>query len=189
MVISRLLMLGVICYAFHLRADDDRYAAVSGDYQNHNYGYALTIPGGLRGFKPKPPAPVHGIFIPLAEGQDARIDVNANYNTLEYKSVPEASAGENEWFVERCVDSPRTLSKPATLGSMAAISTEVRCMERGSRGSVVLDSIVAIGPAATDYMTAVVYSVSLISIDKRYLNDKKVYDRIVRSFKLTEPKR
>jgi len=51
MVISRLLMLGVICYAFHLRADDDRYAAVSGDYQNHNYGYAVTIPGGLRGFK------------------------------------------------------------------------------------------------------------------------------------------
>jgi hypothetical protein len=167
---------------------DDRYVAVSGDYRNHSYGYAVTIPGGLRGFKSKPPAPVHGIFIPLAGGQDAKIDINAKYNTLEYKSVPEASQEENAWFVERYVDTPRIVSKSATLGSMAAISTEVRCLERGSRRSVVLDSIVAIGPATTDYMTAVVYSLSLTSIDKRYLNDKKVYDRIVRSFKLTEAK-
>ena len=187
MVISRVLVLAICCASQMLLADDG-YVAVSGDYQNHNYGYAVTIPEGLRGFKSKPPAPVHGIFIPLPGGQDAKIDINANYNTLEYKSVPEASAEENAWFVERCVDSPRTVSKPATLGAMAAISTEVRCMERGSKRSVVLDSIVAIGPAATDYMTAVVYSVSLISIDKRYFNDKKVYDRIVRSFKLTEVK-
>lgn len=51
-----------------------------------------------------------------------------------------------------------------------------------------LDSIIAIGPAATDYMSAVVYSVSLISTEKRHRNDAKVYDRVVRSFKVIDVK-
>ena len=187
-VIFRWLLLTVIACAPAPLISDDGYAAVSGHYQNSPYAYEVTIPQGLRGFKAKPPAPVHGIFIPLTEGQDAKIDVNAAYNTLEYHSLPEASAGENEWFVERCTNSPRTVSKPATLGSMAAISTEISCVERRSGRSVVLDSIVAVGPAATDYMMAVVYSVSLISTEKRHRDDAKVYDRVVRSFKLTDVK-
>ena len=187
MVIYRVLVLAICCASQMLFADDG-YVPVSGDYQNHNYGYAVTIPGGLRGFKPKPPAPVHGIFIPLSEGQDAKIDMNANYNTLEYHSLSEASTGENEWFVERCADSPRMVSKPTLLGSMAAISTKVSCNERGTRRSIVLDNVVAIRPTAADYMTTVVYSVTLISTEKRHREDAKVYDCVVRSFKLTEAK-
>jgi hypothetical protein len=182
------LFLVAISCAPPLLAAEDQYAVVSGRYENRQYAYAVLIPAGLRGYKPKPPAPVHGIFIPLTEGQEARIDVNAVYNTLEYHSLPEASAGENQWFLERCAESPRTVSKPTTLGSMAAISTKVSCNERGTRRSVVLESVVAIRPTAGDYMMTVVYSVTLISSEKRHREDARAYDRVVRSFKLTEVK-
>lgn len=86
-VIFRRLLLAVIACAPAPLISDEGYATVSGHYQNRQYAYDVTIPQGLRGFKPKPPAPVNGIFIPLTEGQGAKIYVNAAYNTLEYHSL------------------------------------------------------------------------------------------------------
>jgi hypothetical protein len=183
------LIVAVLCCTSQVLAADDQYAVVSTGYENHQYEYSVMIPDGFRGFKAKPPAPDNGFFIPLTEGRSAKIDVDANYNTLEYKSVREAASGENAWFVERCASGLRTVSNPTTLGSMAAIFIEVSCMERGSSRSLVLDSVVALRPTNSDYITTVVYSVSLISTQKRHRDDKRVYDRVVRSFKLSEATR
>src|SRR5438874_12309078 len=36
-----------------------------GEYRNPEYGYAFTIPSGLRAYSDPPPAPHHGVAIPL----------------------------------------------------------------------------------------------------------------------------
>jgi len=68
----------VVYCAPQIFAADNRYADVFGHYENRQYRYAVMIPEGFHGSQAKPPAPAHGFFIPLADSQDARIDVDAN---------------------------------------------------------------------------------------------------------------
>jgi hypothetical protein len=168
---------------------DDRYADVPRNYENNQYGYTVIIPEGFRGYKPRPPAPVHGFFIPLTEDPSSKIDVDASYNTLEYKSGREAAVGETAWFFERCGADWRTVSGPMVLGPLPAIHTEITCKAQGSSDNLVLENVVAIRQATPDYILAVVYSVNLISAEKRLPQDRRVYEQILRSFQLSEGKR
>jgi hypothetical protein len=169
---------------------DDALTEVSGRYENRAYAYAVTIPSGLRAYKPKPPAPVHGIFIRLpAEGGDSRIDVNASYNTSDYKSVREASQAETGWFVKRCGGSIQTASNPSSLGSLPAVHTSITCLSGGASGSnPVLDGVVALRQATPDQTPGIIYSVVLTTTQQRYAEGRKVLEHVVRSFQLAEVK-
>jgi hypothetical protein len=89
---------------------DDGYTQFLRRYQNPTYAFSAAIPSGLVGSKTKPPAPAHGFFIELPGRPEARIDVNADYNTLDYVSGSDASAGETRWFVKQCSSEVRTES-------------------------------------------------------------------------------
>lgn len=166
---------------------EDRYAEFAGRYENPTYAYSAAIPAGLVGSKTKPPAPAHGFFIELPGRPEARIDVNADYNTMDYASGRDASAGETQWFVKQCSSDVRIASAMTTLGSLPAIRTIIHCRGRGS--SIVLDSVVALGgAAAADHMSAVLYNVSLMTSQEQYLADQKIFEQVLRSFQISKTK-
>lgn len=185
-----LLIPVFVFFASQTLTPDDRYAEVPSHYENRQYGYIVTIPEGTRGYKPKPPAPNHGFFIPLAEDETSKIEIDASYNTLEYKSIRAAGTGESDWFIERCGADWQSESDPATLGRLEAIHTQVKCKGKGSGRNLVLDSVVAIRQTTADYITAVIYSVTLISTSnaKKHTDDLRVFEQVLRSFQLSEAK-
>lgn len=181
------LFLAIACFVSRMLMGDEAFAEVAGRYENKAYAYAVIIPDGLKGYKPAPPAPVHGILIRLAAESDSRIEVDASYNTLEYRSVREASVGDTEWFVKRCGGSWRAESDPTTLGSLPALHIKITCIQGGGNSShTVLDGVIAIRQTPANQMLGVIYSVTLETTEQRYADDKKVYEQILRSFKLSE---
>jgi hypothetical protein len=52
---------------------------------NQNYGFAITIPPGVRAWRSAPPNPNHGILITL--GPDRRIYASASFDVLELGST------------------------------------------------------------------------------------------------------
>jgi hypothetical protein len=176
----------MVCCGPQMLPSEDGYIQFSGRYESPAYAYSAAIPAGLVASKVKPPAPVHGFFIPLPGRPEARIDVNAYYNTLDYPSNHEASAGDAEWFVKQCSSDVKTESEMTILGSLPAIRTTIHCRRRAS--NLVFESVVALreAPRASDRMSAVIYSVSLMTSGERYLADKKTYEQILGSFQLSK---
>jgi hypothetical protein len=178
----------LVCCVPALLKSEDRYAEFAGRYENQTFAYSAAIPGGLVGSKTKPPAPAHGFFIELPGRPETRIDVNADYNTMDYASGRDASAGETQWFVKQCSSEVRTESAMTTLGSLPAFRTRIRCRRRES--SLLLDSIVALreAPVASERMLAVLYSVSLVTSQEQYLADQKIFEQVLRSFQISRTK-
>jgi hypothetical protein len=64
---------------------------LTGAYVNVDYAYSIIVPAHMRALRPSAPSPQHGIEIPVPDSSLDQIWINAEYNTLLFRSEKAAS--------------------------------------------------------------------------------------------------
>lgn len=157
---------------------EDGLAHEQGPYTNYEYGYYVTIPAGLTGYRSPAPMPQHGFGIDLAKPDNAQAWVDGSYNALEWGSLDEAANETLEYLKDDDVSKITvTQRRDARLSDLRAVRLTAIYQKAGR--SMVSDAIVAFRKERD-----IVYTLRLITTAARYSQDVKVLNQLQKSFRL-----
>lgn len=161
-----------------------RYRAITGTYTNFSYRYEVRVPPGLVGQATRPPAPDHGVHIPLSKSSE--IDMDASYDSMLYGSAAKALDAHVATFWEGCSPATRRLvdEREISLGGLTALRRRVECEGSNAAGTRVLDEVLALHSEPSKSEIGVVYSIQLSADGSSYEESKRILDEVVASFKL-----
>jgi hypothetical protein len=162
-----------------LAADsEDRLAYEQGAYSNIEYGYSVTIPDGLTGYRSAPPMPQHGFGIDLYKPDNAQVWVDGSYNALEWGSLDEAANETLRYLKDDDVSNIRvTRRRYDRLSTLRAVRIEVSYQKAGR--SMIDDEIIAFRQERD-----IVYTLQLTTTSARYSEDVKVLNQLQKTFRL-----
>jgi hypothetical protein len=153
---------------------------VMGQHRNRDYGFTVTIPAGLAGATPPPPAPQHGFSIPLGAARD-RLSVNADYDAALTFSV---DAIASDWAAELQRREPRlklSSQKPVTLDGLDAVESVFDAEPDGAVAHA--RHVIALRPQAGG--VGIVYAIVLeLRAVSKEADD--VFARVANSFRMTD---
>ncbi len=155
------------------------------EYSNPNYGFGVRIPDGHVGHSSPPPMPHHGFGVVLSWEPRVYISFDGSY-TVETRtsltpSVDQVQAQALEWLRE---ESDRVISVRKTttrLGSLPARRHVVYRTCANRPGVFVVDELIA-------SRGTVAFSATLLSVDRRYMNDRDIFERFLGTWHVTEVK-
>ncbi|HEY2964437.1 MAG TPA: hypothetical protein VGJ37_18605 [Pyrinomonadaceae bacterium] len=153
------------------------------NYNNDQYGYALKIPSGFIGVSPPAPWPQHGIEIRLTPNRDAYIVTNAFLSAVDYPSLDAAVDAALKDAEQKHGDLQIVSRQAEQLGTLPAIRVVTRYKQAGSGISVMNETITAIRKARRPE-DGVLYTITLVTAEQRYVNDAKLFTSVVRSWRL-----
>jgi len=150
-----------------------------GAYSNPNYGFAVRIPDGLSGHDDPAPNPHHGFGIALSWEPRSYIAFDGSYNAIGW------SAAEMEtWHLRVLSDeSERVLlvqRETAKLGPLDARRIIVRRTCKGHVGTFVADQTLALSADR-----GIVYSATLVTVERRFERDRVVLGEMLKTWKLS----
>jgi hypothetical protein len=157
---------------------EDGLAHEQGVYFNYEYGYSITIPDGLTGYRSPVPLPQHGIGIHLSKQDCAQVWMDGAYNSLEWGSLKEAAE-----FEVRALKAPNISNIQlmrltyGRLSRLRAVRIVVAYNKSGLQ--MVEDEAVAIRKERD-----IVYTLQLRTTAARYPQDVEVLNQLERSFRL-----
>ena len=154
---------------------------VRGLYSNYDYGYSVSIPKGLSGFRAAAPAPNHGFGIALSENPKSFVWVDASYNAAFWKSFNDAIQAHMEHIKDRGVNVELVQKERTRIASLPAIRFIIE-YNTNSDERMVNEIILAFrtDPGGV----GIVYTVELDSIQSRYRRDRNILAVIHRSWQL-----
>ena len=165
--------------------DSPEMSRFVGEYSNPNYHFGVRIPDGLVGYSSPPPMPHHGFGLVLSWEPRVYMFFDGSY-TVETRtsitpSVDQVEAETLEWLRQ---ESDRIISVQKTrtrLGSLPARRHVVyrTCADRPEL--FVVDELFALRGSVT-------FSATLESVDRRYKNDRDIFERFLRTWHVTEVK-
>jgi hypothetical protein len=154
----------------------------SGDYRNPNYGFAVTIPKGLTGHDAPAPAPHHGFGVVLSWEPRVYIDFDGSYNVMDL-SLRDTER-KNLGYLRQNSESVRSVSSNAfKLGSLQARRQVVQHTCQGHKEIYVDNQIIALSKDGK-----ITYTAWLMTTSSRYEQDLKLFDDILRTWKLSSVK-
>lgn len=152
---------------------------VKGRYSNAQYRYSVDVPAELAAYAEPAPQPDHGFGIVLAWEPRAYLDVDAMYDTLEWKTAVVAANQSLAWTRESSTQVLAHARVPARLGTLRALRQVVRHRCAGLRDVYVDDAVTAV-----DAKEGVVYKVALTTTLARYRQDRAEMDRVLATWRL-----
>lgn len=155
-------------------------------YVNPIFGYSVTIPDDLIGIGVVPPAPNHGVTIVLDNKTDSRIELDAEYNALDFTSArQQAESRMNDLKEWNGATRIRTESEVATtLCDLTAVRQTVEYNDES--GTLRLQEAVFALFSRQRY-SAITYEISLWTTPDRLERDRPLFFQVLRSFKCTPP--
>ena len=151
---------------------------VKGRYSNAQYFYSVDVPAELAAYTEPAPQPDHGFGIVLSWEPRAYLDVDAMYDTLEWKTAAVAANQSLAWTRESSTQVLSHARAPARLGALRALRQVVRHRCAGLGDVYVDDDVIAV-----DAKEGVVYKVALTTTQARYRQDKAVMDRVLATWR------
>jgi hypothetical protein len=156
----------------------DTWAHEQGVYFNPEYGYSLTIPDGLIGYRSPVPLPQHGFAIDLSKPDDAHVWIDGAYNAAEWASLKDAAKDNLNYLNAHNVSDIRVTSLTyGRLSRLRAVRIVVTYNKSGL--SMIEDEIIALRKERD-----VVYTLQLQTTADRYSDDVKLLNQLQRTFRL-----
>lgn len=152
-------------------------------YTNYEYGYSLKIPRGLVGLSPPAPSPQHGIKIRLSENHDVYMVTNAFFSAVDYPSLEAAVDSDLAELGRRATDLQIVSRHREWLGHLKATQWRVRYKDVTSGAMLIAETMTAIRRAKSPE-EGVLYTLTLVTTESRYQSDRKVFQRILRSWRM-----
>jgi hypothetical protein len=157
----------------------------TGKYRNRYYGFSIVIPAGLKGYWNSARCAKtdegcvcmtdHGRIIPLAD--DAQIEAYTGYQMEPEWSVSDYEKDEiADLKKQEGVEQVKVLSsKGVRLGGLKARRFAVQYIEKGK--NMISDRVVALHKG-------VEYELILHTLDKRYEEDRREFEKVIASWRL-----
>ena len=160
----------------------------TGRYPNYDYGYDILLPKGVVAIGNRAPNPNHGFGIdldaPSRFGADwpekepaAFIWADASYDASERGTLTRVVGYQLQVAKERVKGFLLLRRSPARLDSLPAVRILFR--HRKDEQTVIEEQVVAIRRGA-----GIVYTIGLITSPTRYTADKRLYEEVVKGFRL-----
>jgi hypothetical protein len=151
----------------------------TGFYQNDADGYSVVIPNHVAGYDPNL-ARHSGFGIPLGEQSQSFVLVQADPNSLE-DAVPIDTALRLLRYMREEKKTIESLHiQRSHLGSLEAAEMLVTYTCLGSAKRYTMVAVIAIGPGKDPVYEAILYCPA-----SRYLDDRRVFDQLLKSWKYT----
>lgn len=150
-------------------------------YVNEGYGYSVEIPKGLIGTGSSSPAPNHGISITLSEQPEARIWTDGSFNSQFWSTLDEAAAAHVEGSKDEASQVEVVRRSATHLHDLTATRITLRRKDSGSSEAIIEDVILALRDTKGE--VGIVYTVSLITTEARYNQDKEVFNQVLHSWR------
>lgn len=155
---------------------DSSSTRIEGQYRNPEYGYLVNLPPGTTAITAAPPNPQHGFRIDLTPDQANFIWVDGSYNAAEYESAQEAL----RVYLEDVAGKRPLKIKPVHLGQLTGATASIRYDDPHSKQPRIEEEAVALRK------NEVVYTIGLQTSEARYAQDQPLFEKIVKSFQLTD---
>jgi hypothetical protein len=152
-------------------------------YTNHEYGYSLKIPRGLVGLSPPVPWPQHGIEVRISRNRDAYIVTNAFFSAVDYPSLDAAVDSDLQELGQKATELQIVNRHRGWLGRLEATRWRVRYMDPTSGAMLINETMTAVRRARHPE-EGVLYTLTLVTTESRYQSDRKVFNRILRSWRM-----
>lgn len=152
-----------------------------GRYVNSNYGYSFLVPDALKGLSDSPPAPQHGVLIPLSDDSKASIWVGGSYNSEEYSNASEALEDDRKRLSESGSIVASSHKKEMRLGGLPAKRSIVRYKSQVSGENLIQDLVVCI--RKEESKDSILYEIYLSTPETRYNRDRHILDLVLNSWK------
>jgi hypothetical protein len=152
-------------------------------FANCDYGFFVLLPDGYVAHSNLPPSPIHGFLIslpdtsttkPASTDNERLVWVNAEYNSLEWKSLNEAADYAVDLMAKGKSGFKVADRKPAQLNGHAA--AKVKAEYDTPNGRVVEEEIITL-------RSGIIYEIGLRTIAANYESDKRKFIQIVNGFR------
>ena len=165
--------------------DTSRFVSQVNQYSNYEYGYSITIPQGLVGLEVPAPFPQHGIAIILSKEPKSYIGLDGSYNSLEWKSLAQATEQHLKWLAEDQSDLTVLKRESITLQKLDAVRLIVRYKSFATNEIRVEDMVIAFRPNGGE-RRAITYTLSLVAPVVRYNEDVKTFEEIIAKWRMKQ---
>lgn len=180
----RVLLLAIATAIALAQPPASSWVPVRGSYQNRGgYGYRVTLPHGLVGYRAPAPAPGHGLAVEL-DSPANRIEIDGSYNSLEHVTPQAVLASTVAWISNKAASIEPPRYHPARLGGLSATEVVVRYREKQTGVMRLRRSIAAIRRSVPPGTMEIVYQIRLDTAAERTAKDTAVYSAILQSFLL-----
>jgi hypothetical protein len=151
-----------------------------GLYSNYDYAYSIRIPDGLIGYRSPAPNPNHGFGIDLSKEDDAQVWTDASYNSMEWTSFDDAIKSELDYLKDKSISNIQLVGRSSTrLSGLRAVRFIINYMRSGIPR--VQEIILAFRKDA-----GIVYTLDLRTTSLRYSEDRKVMNKLQKTFRLEQ---
>jgi hypothetical protein len=171
------------CYAASQTNHAD--SVYQNDYTNPIFGYAISVPDGLVGKGSSDPAPNHGIAIKLSNDGKDFIWTDASYNVFYYKGpTQEADQRLEDLRTEGSTIVNVIRPSPLLLCNLKALRQSVTYKEKSGR-AMIEETVSSVRFYGRD--PGLVYTIGLLSSPDTFAANARVFERIVDSFRCSQP--
>jgi hypothetical protein len=159
---------------------------LTGEYENYDYSFALTIPGELLAMKAPAPAKDYGFIARLSSDSQATIEVEGSANEVSWGSLNEAANAHIDYLKASAKDVTVLKRNPARLGKRPAIRYVVQYTNISTGLLMIEDKTIAIRKDVEEKQYWVIYAVSLETPALRYSGNIAALEKVLRLWKETE---
>ncbi len=149
-----------------------------GLYYNYDYAYSVRIPNGMIGYRSPSPMPNHGFGVTLSKEDEAKVWMDASYNSFEWASFDDAIEANLSFLKDKDNSDIKLAHRVLTrLSGLRA----VRFIVSYKRSEIqrIEDVILALRKDG-----GIVYTLDLSTTPSRYFEDKKVINKLCKRFRL-----
>jgi hypothetical protein len=155
-------------------------ADFQGSYRNSEYGYSIEIPAELKGSADPPPAPQHGVRIPLTDSGQSFLWVDGSFNSNDARSASEVLE-DVRTDIESKAKIESVFRSKTHLGALPAASISIRYVPRGSHSIEFRQETVAL---RNETGPGIIYTVGMIVPADLYAAKHLLLDSVIRSFRI-----
>jgi hypothetical protein len=159
---------------------------LTGEYENYNYSFALTIPADLVAMKAPEPAYDYGFIARLSSDSQATIEVEGIYNEEAWDSLNQAVNTHIEYLKASAKDVVVFKRNPARLGKRPAMRYVVQYTNISTGLPMIEDKTIAIRKDGEEKIYWIVYAVSLRTPAWRYERNIAALEKVLKAWKETE---
>lgn len=153
-----------------------------GSYLNQEYGYSIVIVKGLIGTGDPAPSPHHGLQIALMTEPKFYIWVDGSYNAALWTNLDEAVNTHMEWLKQESAEVTLLIKNTMPLNKLKAVRCVIRYKPSSTNQVMIQDLILTLRQRKK--VESIFYTVGLRTSETHYTTDKKVFEKIINSWKL-----
>jgi hypothetical protein len=159
---------------------------LTGEYENYNFSFALTIPEELTAMRAPDPVHDYGFIARLGSDSQATIEVEGSANESAWGTLNEAVNAHIEYLKASAKDVSVLKRSPARLGKRPAIRYVVQYTNVSTGLLMIEDKTIAIRKGGEEKEYWAIYAVSLQTPALRYDRNIAALEKVLKRWKELE---